>query len=76
MRETRPTLCFGVTHADVELLQRNLSRLGYEIGPNGVNGIFDEHTEKAVKKYQQDHNLTVDGTVGHLTGSHIDAALR
>ncbi len=75
MREARPTLSLGVAHTDVELLQRNLSRLGYEIGPNGVNGVFDEHSENAVKKYQQDHNLTVDGTVGHITGSHIDAPL-
>ena len=75
MREARPTLRLGIVHPDVELLQRNLSRLRYEIGSNGVNGVFDEQTEKAVKKYQQDHNLTVDGTVGHLTGSHIDAAL-
>lgn len=75
MTEVRPTLSLGIVHADVELLQRNLSRLGYQIGPNGVNGVFDEHTESAVKQFQQDHNLTVDGTVGHLTGSHIDTAL-
>ncbi|WP_245912025.1 peptidoglycan-binding domain-containing protein [Brunnivagina elsteri] len=75
MREVRPLLKLGVKHLDVELLQRNLSRLGYEIGLNGVTGYFDEYIENAVKKFQQDYNLTVDGTVGHITGSRIDAAL-
>lgn len=62
----------GVTGKDVERLQGDLSRLGYQIGANGV---FDESTEAAVKKFQQDHNLTVDGIVGPQTGRQLGAAL-
>ena len=67
-----PILQQGVTGQDVERLQGDLSRLGYQIGANGV---FDESTEAAVKKFQQDHNLTVDGIVGPQTGRQIGAAL-
>jgi peptidoglycan hydrolase-like protein with peptidoglycan-binding domain len=62
----------GSTGADVERLQRDLSRLGYQVG---VNGEFDQATENAVKKFQQDHNLTVDGIVGPQTGRQLGAAL-
>jgi peptidoglycan hydrolase-like protein with peptidoglycan-binding domain len=33
-----------------------------------VNGTFDEATENAVKKFQSDNGLTVDGIVGPETG--------
>jgi peptidoglycan hydrolase-like protein with peptidoglycan-binding domain len=63
-----PILQSGVTGADVERLQGDLSRLGYQIA---VNGVFDEATENAVKKFQLDHNLTVDGIVGPATGRQL-----
>ncbi|MBA3924243.1 MAG: peptidoglycan-binding protein, partial [Nostocaceae cyanobacterium] len=31
-------------------------------------------TENAVKKFQQDHKLTVDGVVGRETGEQLGAA--
>ncbi len=62
----------GSTGADVERLQRDLSQLGYQVG---VDGIFGEATENAVKKFQQDNNLTVDGIVGPQTGRQLGAAL-
>ncbi len=69
-----PILRRGSTGADVERLQDNLSKLGYDLGPNGVDGTFDEYTEKAVMKFQQDRNLTVDGVVGSQTGRTLGAA--
>lgn len=62
----------GTTGTDVERLQRDLSQLGYEIA---VDGVFGEATETAVKKFQQDNNLTVDGIVGPQTGRQLGAAL-
>ncbi|BAY49027.1 peptidoglycan-binding domain 1 protein [Scytonema sp. HK-05] len=62
----------GSTGADVERLQGELSQLGYQVA---VDGIFGEATDKAVKKFQQDHNLTVDGIVGPQTGRQLGAAL-
>ncbi|MEH2458927.1 peptidoglycan-binding domain-containing protein [Nostoc sp.] len=67
-----PILQTGVTGADVERLQGDLSRLGYQIA---VNGVFDQSTETAIKKFQQDHNLTVDGVVGPQTGRQLGMAL-
>lgn len=68
-----PILQRGVTSRDVEQLQRDLSKLGYEIG---VDGVFGEATESAVKKFQQDNSLTVDGIVGLQTGQKLGAPPR
>ena len=32
-----------------------------------VDGIFDTHTEEAIKKFQESHGLPVDGIVGPQT---------
>jgi peptidoglycan hydrolase-like protein with peptidoglycan-binding domain len=66
-----PTLTRGITSPDVERLQRDLSAKGYQLGPNGIDGVFDEHTENAVKAFQKDNNLTVDGVVGPQTGQKL-----
>jgi peptidoglycan hydrolase-like protein with peptidoglycan-binding domain len=67
-----PTLQRGVSGQDVERLQGDLTRLGYQVA---VNGNFDDSTENAVKQFQQKHNLTVDGVVGPQTGRQLGAAL-
>ena len=66
------TLQSGATGTDVERLQGDLSRLGYQVTANGE---FDQSTEAVVKKFQQDHNLTVDGIVGPQTGRQLGMAL-
>ncbi len=66
------TLQSGATGADVERLQGDLSRLGYQVAANGE---FNQSTEAAVKKFQQDHNLTVDGIVGPQTGRQLGMTL-
>jgi hypothetical protein len=43
-------------------LQRKLTSLGYDT--KGVDGIFGSNTEQAVRQFQRDHHLTVDGIVG------------
>ena len=67
-----PTLQSGITGQEVERLQNDLSRLGYEVT---ANGIFDEQTENAVKQFQQDNNLTVDGIIAAQTGRALGMAL-
>lgn len=67
-----PILQSGATGTDVERLQRDLSQLGYQVA---VNGEFSQSTLSAVKKFQQDHNLTVDGIVGPQTGRQLGMAL-
>ena len=63
----------GSQGSDVERLQQDLSALGYEVE---INGNFDENTEAAVKKFQQQHNLGVDGVVGEQIGKQLGMALK
>lgn len=59
------TICKGMSGADVTVLQAVLTARGYTVAV--VNGIFDESTEKAVRKFQSAHGLAVDGIVGPKT---------
>ena len=48
-------------------IQLDLTKLNYDIGPKGADRFFGPKTESAVKKFQQDNNLVVDGIVGKKT---------
>jgi peptidoglycan hydrolase-like protein with peptidoglycan-binding domain len=60
-----PTVQAGSTGKAVKLLQRLLSDYGYDPGP--VDGDFGPNTKKAVKKFQTDFGLAVDGIAGPKT---------
>ncbi len=62
-------ICKDMNGADVMVLQALLTAHGYTV--NAVNGVFDESTDKATRKYQEDHNLTVDGVAGNNTWGSI-----
>lgn len=68
-------LQLGEVGNDVVILQRYLNRISrnYPAIPkiSPVNGIFDQNTENAVKKFQEIFNLTVDGLVGRRTWYQI-----
>ena len=68
-----PLLSFGSQGSDVERLQKELSTLGYKVP---VTGNFDGDTETAVKKFQEQYNLSVDGVVGAQTGQQLAMALK
>jgi uncharacterized protein YraI len=53
----------------VKNLQRALISGGYYTG--SINGSFDSATETAVRNYQDDEGLAVDGLVGEGTKSHL-----
>ena len=57
----------GMSGADVKELQLALIKLGYDCGKWGADGEFGDATEKAVKSFQRDHGLDVDGEAGPLT---------
>lgn len=57
----------GSSGTDVEKLQQALVDAGYDVGSSGVDGIFGANTAAAVKKYQQDNGLAVDGIAGDDT---------
>ncbi len=62
-------ICKGMNGADVMVLQALLVANGYTV--NAVNGVFDESTDKATRRFQEDKHLTVDGVAGNNTWSAI-----
>ena len=50
---------------DVRTLQRALNDAGYDAG--AADGIYGKKTERAVKRFQKDNGLVVDGIAGKRT---------
>ncbi|MEH1951164.1 MAG: peptidoglycan-binding domain-containing protein [Nostoc sp.] len=63
-----PTLYFGSSGIAVRALQQLLVSNGYGVR---VDGIFGALTETAVKAFQNQQNLGVDGVVGQRTWSAL-----
>lgn len=68
----KPTLKRGSKGEYVTLLQNKLIKKGYDLGKWGADGDFGAQTEKAVREYQQDHDLAADGVVGPGTWASLD----
>lgn len=63
---------YGMQGEEVAALQTVLARLGYF--QHKVTGYFGDITLAAVQKFQQDHNLPVDGMVGpRTTGKLVES---
>lgn len=61
-------LKLGCKGDDVMQLQKDLIRMGYDVGPDGADGDYGNNTKKAVMKFQEQHHLDpVDGEVGDDT---------
>lgn len=61
------TLRRGSSGSDVKKMQQSLIDAGYDVGTAGADGIYGSATEAAVRKYQQDNGLVVDGVAGNQT---------
>jgi peptidoglycan hydrolase-like protein with peptidoglycan-binding domain len=59
---------------DVKKLQQALIKEGYDVGGTKDDGVFGNKTLAAVKKYQKDNGLTVDGVAGKNTLGSLYAA--
>ena len=57
----------GSSGPEVENLQNALISAGYDVGSTGADGVYGSKTEAAVKQYQKDNGLTVDGIAGKNT---------
>lgn len=55
----------GARGWDVVTLQRLLTRKGFS--PGAADGVFGPMTKRAVRRFQRDRGLTVDGIVGPQT---------
>jgi hypothetical protein len=62
----RMTLTKGMKSPEVGMVQRILAEKGYLLEETGT---YDERTSEAVRKFQRDFNLVVDGIVGAQTMS-------
>lgn len=70
--EKKPTLRKGDSGKCVTLAQTELINKGYNCGKTGADGKFGANTENAVKAFQKDNGLVVDGVIGQATWSALD----
>ena len=55
------------TNKSTKEMQQILIKLGYDCGAAGADGILGTNTKKAIKAFQKDNQLTVDGIYGPKT---------
>ena len=61
----------GSKGSDVKDLQERLNALGYDCGE--ADGVFGSKTEAAVRRFQADNGLVVDGVAGMATQEALSA---
>ena len=66
-----PTVRKGDTGTAVKVLQLALVAYEYDIGKYGPDGEFGSDTESAVKRFQKNSGIEVDGIVGRDTWSKL-----
>lgn len=66
--------CKGWTGDLVKKVQSALISKGYSCGASGVDGSFGVGTDAAVRAYQRDHGLEVDGIAGPKTQASLFGA--
>lgn len=75
-RKTAPTpsvrtLLKGLKGEDVKKLQIDLIELGYSVGSSGTDSNFGGDTDSAVRLFQKDNSLEVDGKIGPASRAKI-----
>jgi len=64
----------GINKTQVKNLQRYLRALNYDLGKYELEGVFGLATKEAVKMFQKDHGLKIDGIVGDETINAINGS--
>lgn len=59
--------CKGWTGEEVKRIQQALEAKGYSVGDAGIDGDFGDDTDAAVRRFQDNRGLEVDGIVGPMT---------
>lgn len=65
----------GSTGSEVKSLQKKLLQIGYYLGSYGADGDYGDATVTAVRKFQKDNSLVVDGEAGPNTLAAVDRVL-
>ena len=68
---SKQTIRNGSKGEDVKACQEILMKLGYDLGPCGADGDFGKCTDAAVRKFQEERGLVVDGIVGKMTWKEL-----
>ena len=63
----------GASGNITKIIQERLDKLGYNIGQWGYTGNFGDYTYRAVRAFQKDRKLSVDGIVGRETWRELFA---
>lgn len=66
-----PILKLGAKGAPVEALQCLLLLHGYSCGDGGMDGSFGPDTNVALRKFQKERSLAVDGSCGNATWTEL-----
>ena len=69
----KPTLRKGDAGPYVTLAQTELIQRGYDLGSWGADGKYGSATERAVRQFQQDWDLKVDGIIGPVTWGYLES---
>lgn len=69
------TLKKGDKGDDVEDMQENLIKLGYDLGDDDADGKFGSKTDEAVRNFQRSSALEVDGKFGPKSFAAMKSAL-
>ena len=70
--QTRRILKKGIEGSDVIVMQQKLIEHGYSCGKTGADGKFGSATFTALKKFQADRGIVVDGICGPVTWSRLE----
>ncbi|EJE7236813.1 N-acetylmuramoyl-L-alanine amidase [Clostridium botulinum] len=73
---TIPTCRQGARGNITKIIQQMLINIGYPVGSFGADGVFGNATVVAVKSFQKDCNLCVNGIVGEKTWKALFRNLR
>ena len=66
-------LTAGMTGEQVRQVQSRLAELGY-LSASFVNGVYDNNTQQAIRRFQQANGLSADGAAGSATQSRLYAS--
>lgn len=61
--------------SDVQYIQRLLIYFGYNCGSAGADGFFGTDTAEAVRRFQYDNGIAVDGEIGPVTWDKLQEKL-